>query len=190
MKKIKYCTHQTLNGIDAVKLTTDGKCYCPICKQTWTMDELNKEQVEELVEKLLNQLQLMAWSGAGLAILDPSFNPNMQSTIRFLNEFPDLWESAMYPIAPYEKIEEASGKKLKKEAVQLAISAVNSGITDEQLMNLMLKYLDDAARMAMESHDNEIKQLLIRAYFQVAPKLSMVKTPNYIYLIHGEMLKY
>lgn len=190
MQKIKYCTHQTLNGIDAVQRTTDGKCYCHICRQTWVMDELDKSQVEELVEKLLNQLQLMAWSGAGLANLDPSFNQNMQSAIRFLNEFPDLWESAMYPIAPYEKIEEASGKKLKKEAVELAISAVNSGITDEQLMNLMLRYLDDAARMAMESHDNEIKQLLIRAYFKIAPKLSIVKTPNYIYLVHAERLKY
>ena len=189
MQKIRYCTHQTLNGMDTVQLTTDGKCYCPICKQTWVMEELDKEQVEELVQKLLNQLQIMAWSGAGLATLDPSFNQNMQTTIRFLNAFPDLWESAMRPIAPYE-IEEASGKKQKKETVEFAISAVNSGIADEQLMNLMLGYLDDTARIAMESHNDDLKQILIRGYFQVAPKLSMNKTPNYLWLIHNEMHKY
>ena len=189
MQKIKYCTHQTINGLDTVQLTTDGKCYCPICKQTWVMDELDKDQVEELVEKLLNQLQIMAWSGAGLATLDPSFNQNMQTTIRFLNAFPDLWESAMHPIAPYE-IEEASGKKLKKEAVEFAISAVNGRIKDEQLINLMLGYLDDAARVAMETHNDEIKQVLIRGYFQVAPKLSITKTPNYLYMVHAEMHNY
>ena len=187
MQKIKYCTHQAFNGMDVVQLTTDGKCYCPVCKQTWVMDELDKEQVEALVQKLLNQLQIMAWSGSGLASLDPSFNQNMQTTIRFLNAFPDLWESAMYPMAPYEIKDEASGK-LKKEAVEFAISAI-SRVKDEQLTNMMLEYLDDAARVSMETHNDEIKQVLIRGYFQVVPKLSINKTPNYVFLARSEMFK-
>lgn len=135
MQKIKYCTHKTSDGIDCVQIINDGKCYCPICKQSWTMVEFDKEQVEELVDKLLNQLQLMAWSGAELARLDPSFKQKMRNVIRFLNGFPDLWESAMYPIAPYEieEIPPFTYDGYSKYVADLEMKRKESEITPEDI---------------------------------------------------------
>lgn len=56
------CTHKD-NGRDVVQMVNDGSgdVWCPICGERWKPERLSNEEVQELVEKLISQMQNTKW---------------------------------------------------------------------------------------------------------------------------------
>lgn len=83
------CTHKD-NGRDVVQMVQDGSgdVYCPICGERWNPESMSKEEVEELVNKLIAQMQNAKWTGEFPANVVREYF----TMIPLLRKFPDLYQ--------------------------------------------------------------------------------------------------
>lgn len=87
------CNHKDQNKIDRVVQLSDGSgdVFCPICNYRWNPDNLSKEEVKELCDKLIAAMQNAKWVGDyGVELTRQYF-----AMIPLLEKFPDLYEYAM-----------------------------------------------------------------------------------------------
>lgn len=58
------CNHKE-NGRDVVVMRSDGsgKVFCPICMKSWNPEAKSKEEIQELVDELIDQLEIIKWTG-------------------------------------------------------------------------------------------------------------------------------
>lgn len=92
------CTHKEGNR-DVVLQTTDGSgdVYCPICQARWKPDMMSKEEVEELVGKLLDQMQNAKWTGD----LPVDLTRELFTLMPLLKKYPEVHEYAMNTFNKY-----------------------------------------------------------------------------------------
>ena len=92
MQKIKYCSHVN-SGDKAVLFTNCGGCYCPICNQVWPV---RKEEIEEMVNKLCNQMRLKGYPDDILNDLKQLLNsPTTPTDFEYFNRMRDALNSMM-----------------------------------------------------------------------------------------------
>jgi hypothetical protein len=91
------CTHKD-KGMDKVFSINDGtsQVFCPICSERWDPEKMTKEEITELVEKLVSQMQNMKWVGD----LPTSVVREYCTIIPLIRKFPDLYE---YAVSNFEK---------------------------------------------------------------------------------------
>ena len=143
MQKIKYCTHRTPDSIDRVTLKSDGsgEVWCPICGQSWDATELSKEEVEELVQKLQTQLQNTVWIGSTYVLNQESFKQRCMNAIECLNDFTNLWETAM------QSLKQAK-QKITPQDIEVQFKILNSMILQfEKQCNNEAKKINKNARL-------------------------------------------
>ena len=92
------CCHKE-NGRDVVLMVNDGSgdVYCPICQKRWKPDMLNKEEVQELVSKLVDQMENAKWTGD----LPTELTRELFTLIPLLIKYPDIHEYAMNTFNKY-----------------------------------------------------------------------------------------
>lgn len=92
------CTHKD-NGRDVVIQVNDGsgEVYCPICGKKWKPDMKTKEEVEELVSELLNQMENAKWTGD----LPVDLTRELFTLMPLLGKYPDIHEYAMNTFNKY-----------------------------------------------------------------------------------------
>lgn len=92
------CTHKD-NGRDVVMQVNDGSgdVFCPICGRRWKPDMKNKEEVQELVNELLDQMENAKWAGD----LPTDLTRELFTMIPLLNKYPDIHEYAMNTFNKY-----------------------------------------------------------------------------------------
>jgi hypothetical protein len=92
------CCHKE-NGVDRVVQVNDGSgdVYCPICQVRWNPEMETKEEVQELVAKLINQMQNAKWTGD----LPTDLTRELFTLIPLLNKYPDIHEYAMNTFNKY-----------------------------------------------------------------------------------------
>lgn len=93
------CNHKNENGVDLVQPVNDGSgdVYCPQCGYRWNPDMMTKEEVMELVDKLLNQMQNSKWVGD----FGREFIREFYAIMAILPKYPDIHEYAMNTINKY-----------------------------------------------------------------------------------------
>ena len=87
------CNHKDQNKIDRVVQLSDGSgdVFCPICNYRWNPENLSKEEVKDLCDKLIAAMQNAKWVGDyGVELTRQYF-----AMIPLLEKFPDLYEYAM-----------------------------------------------------------------------------------------------
>ena len=86
------CNHRD-KGQDVVQVKSDGsgEVWCPICGESWSMEELSKEEVQELVNKLLAQMQIAKWAGN----IPNNIIRDYFSIMPLVAKFPDVYDYAM-----------------------------------------------------------------------------------------------
>lgn len=86
------CSHKE-NGRDVVQILQDGTndVYCPICNERWDSDQLDAEQVESLVKRLIAQMQNAKWTGDFPIDLQRAYF----TIIPLLKKFPALYKLGM-----------------------------------------------------------------------------------------------
>ena len=93
------CNHKDQNKIDRVVQLNDGSgdVFCPICNCRWSSENLSKEEVKELCDKLISAMQNDKWVGdSGVQLTREYF-----AMIPLLEKFPDLYEYAMKQFNKY-----------------------------------------------------------------------------------------
>lgn len=87
------CNHHGVDGSDKVVQLNDGSgdVYCQVCKERFTPRSDSKEEVEELVKKLIDCMQTCKWVGD---LNHPLINDYFPM-IPLLKKFPDIYEYAM-----------------------------------------------------------------------------------------------
>lgn len=93
------CNHKDQNKIDRVVQIQDGSgdVYCPICNNRWSPENLSKEEVKEVCDKLIAAMQNAKWVGDyGVQLTREYF-----AMIPLLEKFPDLYEYAMKQFNKY-----------------------------------------------------------------------------------------
>lgn len=92
------CCHKE-NGRDVVMQVTDGSgdVYCPICQKRWKPDMKTKEEVQELVTELIDQMENAKWTGD----LPVDLTRELFTLIPLLNKYPDIHEYAMNTFNKY-----------------------------------------------------------------------------------------
>lgn len=86
------CNHKH-NGMDMVKELNDGtgRVYCPMCQAVWTPTQVSKEELQDAVDMIYNQMQNAKWAGDYSIDLIRDYFPMGE----LLKKFPDLYEFAM-----------------------------------------------------------------------------------------------
>ena len=92
------CTHKD-NGRDVVMQVNDGsgEVFCPICGHRWKPEMKNKEEVQELVAELIDQMENAKWAGD----LPTDLTRELFTLIPLLNKYPDIHEYAMNTFNKY-----------------------------------------------------------------------------------------
>jgi hypothetical protein len=92
------CCHKE-NGRDVVLQVNDGSgdVYCPICQRRWKPDMKTKEEVQELVSELIDQMENAKWTGD----LPTDLTRELFTLIPLLNKYPDIHEYAMNTFNKY-----------------------------------------------------------------------------------------
>ena len=92
------CTHKD-NGRDVVMQVNDGSgdVFCPICGHRWKPDMKTKEEVQELVVELIDQMENAKWAGD----LPTDLTRELFTLIPLLNKYPDIHEYAMNTFNKY-----------------------------------------------------------------------------------------
>ena len=93
------CNHKDQNRIDRVVQINDGSgdVFCPLCNYRWSPENLSKEEVKELCDKLIAAMQNAKWVGDyGVQLTRDYF-----AMIPLLEKFPDLYEYAMKQFNKY-----------------------------------------------------------------------------------------
>ena len=92
------CTHKE-NGKDVVMQVNDGSgdVWCPICNRRWKPDMKTKEEVQELVTELIDQMENAKWAGD----LPTDLTRELFTLIPLLNKYPDIHEYAMNTFNKY-----------------------------------------------------------------------------------------
>lgn len=92
------CTHKD-KGRDVVVQVNDGSgnVYCPICGHTWKPDMKTKEEVQELVTELVDQMENAKWTGD----LPTELTRELFTLIPLLNKYPEIHEYAMNTFNKY-----------------------------------------------------------------------------------------
>lgn len=92
------CTHKE-NGKDVVMQVNDGSgdVWCPICNRRWKPDMKTKEEVQELVVELIDQMENAKWAGD----LPTELTRELFTLIPLLNKYPDIHEYAMNTFNKY-----------------------------------------------------------------------------------------
>ena len=92
------CTHKD-NGRDVVMQKTDGSgnVWCPICGHEWKPEMKTKEEVQELVIELVDQMENAKWAGD----LPVDLTRELFTLIPLLNKYPDIHEYAMNTFNKY-----------------------------------------------------------------------------------------
>lgn len=92
------CTHKD-NGRDVVMMLNDGSglVYCPICGRKWKPDMKTKEEVQEIVAELLDQMENAKWTGD----LPVDLTRELFTMIPLLNKYPDIHEYAVNTFNKY-----------------------------------------------------------------------------------------
>ena len=92
------CTHKE-NGRDVVMQVNDGSgdVFCPICGRRWKPDMKTKEEVQELVVELIDQMENAKWAGD----LPTDLTRELFTLIPLLNKYPDIHEYAMNTFNKY-----------------------------------------------------------------------------------------
>jgi ribosomal protein S3AE len=83
-----------------------------------------------------------------------------------------------------EEVMVTDSSKFKIEALEFALKGIQE-IKDEEMSEMLYKYLDNIAKEAIQKHDTTLQNALVRNYFDAVPYMSMDKTPNYILLMHN-----
>ena len=98
--KRALCNH-VHNGRDAVINDKDeiGKVYCPVCDAKWNHDLKSKEEIQEAVTLLINQMQTMKWIGN----LPHDVIRKVFSIIPILERLPDIHEYSVNEFNNYFK---------------------------------------------------------------------------------------
>ena len=93
------CNHKDQNKVDRVAQVQDGSgdVFCPICNYRWNPENLSKEEVKEVCDKLIAAMQNAKWVGDyGVQLTRDYF-----AMIPLLEKFPDLYEYAMKQFNKY-----------------------------------------------------------------------------------------
>ena len=92
------CCHKE-NGKDMVMQVNDGSgdVWCPICNRRWKPDMKTKEEVQELVTELVDQMENAKWTGD----LPTDLTRELFTLIPLLNKYPDIHEYAMNTFNKY-----------------------------------------------------------------------------------------
>ena len=93
------CNHKDQNKVDRVCQVQDGSgdVFCPICNYRWNPENLSKDEVKELCDKLIAAMQNAKWVGDyGVQLTRDYF-----AMIPLLEKFPDLYEYAMTQFNKY-----------------------------------------------------------------------------------------
>jgi hypothetical protein len=92
------CCHNE-NHRDIVVPLNDGSgnVWCPICKESWNPDMKSKEEVQELVTLLIDQMQNAKWVGD----LPTELVRDLYTVIPLLKKYPDIHEYAMNTFNKY-----------------------------------------------------------------------------------------
>lgn len=92
------CCHKD-NGKDVVMQVNDGSgdVWCPICQRRWKPDMKSKEEVQELVTELIDQMENAKWTGD----LPTDLTRELFTLIPLLNKYPDIHEYAMNTFNKY-----------------------------------------------------------------------------------------
>ena len=92
------CNHKN-NGYDLVQRVNDGSgdVYCPQCGERWNPDLMSKEEMIELVNRLIDQMQTAKWVGD----LPTELVRDYFSMIPLLRKYPDIHEFAMNTFNKY-----------------------------------------------------------------------------------------
>lgn len=92
------CCHKE-NGRDVVVQVNDGSgdVWCPICQKRWKPDMKTKEEVQELVTELVDQMENAKWTGD----LPTDLTRELFTLIPLLNKYPDIHEYAMNTFNKY-----------------------------------------------------------------------------------------
>lgn len=92
------CTHKD-NGRDVVMQVNDGSgdVFCPICGHRWKPEMKTKEEVQELVIELIDQMENAKWAGD----LPTDLTRELFTLIPLLNKYPDIHEYAMNTFNKY-----------------------------------------------------------------------------------------
>ncbi len=92
------CCHKE-NGKDVVMQVNDGSgdVWCPICQRRWKPDMKTKEEVQELVAELIDQMENAKWAGD----LPTDLTRELFTLIPLLNKYPDIHEYAMNTFNKY-----------------------------------------------------------------------------------------
>ena len=93
------CNHKDQNKVDRVAQVQDGSgdVFCPICNYRWNPENLSKEEVKEVCDKLIAAMQNAKWVGDyGVQLTREYF-----AMIPLLEKFPDLYEYAMKQFNKY-----------------------------------------------------------------------------------------
>lgn len=92
------CTHKD-NGRDVVMQVNDGSgdVFCPICGHRWKPDMKTKEEVQELVAELVDQMENAKWTGD----LPTDLTRELFTLIPLLKKYPDIHEYAMNTFNKY-----------------------------------------------------------------------------------------
>ena len=93
------CNHKDQNHVDRVVQINDGSgdVFCPLCNYRWSPENLSKEEVKELCDKLIASMQNAKWVGDyGIQLTRDYF-----AMIPLLEKFPDLYEYAMKQFNKY-----------------------------------------------------------------------------------------
>ena len=82
------CTHKH-NGRDVVqKIEGTDEVYCPICGERWAPQQVSKEELQELVNRLIARMQDSKWAGE----LPINVVREYYQLIPLLKKFPDIFE--------------------------------------------------------------------------------------------------
>lgn len=92
------CTHKD-NGRDVVMQVNDGSgdVFCHICGHRWKPEMKTKEEVQELVSELIDQMENAKWAGD----LPVDLTRELFTLIPLLNKYPDIHEYAMNTFNKY-----------------------------------------------------------------------------------------
>ena len=92
------CCHKE-NGKDVVMQVNDGSgdVWCPICNHRWKPDMKTKEEVQELVNELIDQMENAKWTGD----LPTDLTRELFTLIPLLNKYPEIHEYAMNTFNKY-----------------------------------------------------------------------------------------
>jgi len=82
------CTHKH-NGRDVVqKIEGTDEVYCPICGERWAPQQVSKDELQELVNRLIARMQDSKWAGE----LPINVVREYYQLIPLLKKFPDIFE--------------------------------------------------------------------------------------------------